>query len=160
MFKPIGTVHSPFTTVEGTPIQSRAAKGTEGRVVVDEAFADGLKDLEGFSHIVLVFAFHLSESCRLHQKPFLDDQMRGVFSTRSPERPNPIGITVTRLVKRVGHVLYVEGLDAVDGTPVLDIKPYVPHVDERDEVRLGWLEGKTGRFDTATADRRFKTKRR
>ena len=158
VYQPIGTVRSPFKDIEGTPIQPAGAKAVKGQVVVKEAFAEGLKDLEGFSHICLLYAFHLSAGYRLTVKPFLDSELRGVFATRSPRRPNPIGLSVVKLIGREETILHIQGIDMVDGTPVLDIKPYIPPLDARDEVRVGWLEGKLDEFKTATADRRFHPK--
>jgi tRNA-Thr(GGU) m(6)t(6)A37 methyltransferase TsaA len=136
---PIGVIHSPFTAKEQTPIQASRSQAI-GLVEVYQEFADGLKDIEYLSHIHLLYAFHESSGYTLHVKPFLDDQEHGIFATRYPCRPNPIGISTVRLVSRQGNALTVEGVDVLDGTPLLDIKPYVPDFDLRTEVRTGWYE--------------------
>ena len=141
-YRPIGVIHTPFKETKGMPIQSVAAKGVAGRVDVYPDFGDGLKDLEGFSHIFLIYDFHLSQEFSLVVKPFLDESLRGVFATRAPKRPNGIGISVVRLVKVEGFRLQIEDVDMVDGTPLLDIKPYVPEFDVKEVERTGWLAGK------------------
>ncbi|MFH1908743.1 MAG: tRNA (N6-threonylcarbamoyladenosine(37)-N6)-methyltransferase TrmO [Chloroflexota bacterium] len=134
---PIGVIHSPFTEKEKTPIQaSRSQAG--GQVEVYPAFAEGLDGLDGFSHIFLLYVFHHSESYSLRVQPFLDDRLHGLFATRHPCRPNPIGLSVVRLLRRDGNLLEVEGVDVLDGTPLLDIKPYVPDFDVRTGVQIGW----------------------
>lgn len=138
-FHPIGTIHSPFTEKARTPIQA-ARSQTVGKVIVDYQYADGLKDLEGFSHIILLYIFHQSEGYSLHIQPFLDNQLRGLFATRYPYRPNPIGLSVVRLLTRHENQLDIEGVDVLDGTPLIDIKPYVPEFDVRSETRTGWYE--------------------
>ena len=137
--RPIGVIHSPFTDKKQTPIQPTRSQAV-GQVVVYPEFAEGLQDIEGFSHIILLYAFHQSEGYSLRVKPFLDDQLRGLFATRHPCRPNPIGISIVRLLARRGHVLEVEGVDMLDGTPLLDIKPYVPDFDVKQDTRVGWYE--------------------
>lgn len=140
--EPIGIIHTPFRTREKTvPIQSRFSKEI-GEVEVFKEYEDGLKDIEGFSHIILLYIFHKSEGYSLHAKPFLDSELRGVFATRSPRRPNPIGMSTVILIERKGNILKVKGVDMLDETPLLDIKPYVPRFDERTEVSFGWLEDK------------------
>lgn len=137
---PIGIIHTPHTRAEETPIQPSYAQGVGGRVEVFPKYAEGLRDLEGFSHLCLIYWFHKASSPRLLVKPFLDDVERGLFATRAPCRPNPIGLSVVRLVRREANVLHLEEVDILDGTPLLDIKPYVTRFDHRDEVRCGWLE--------------------
>ena len=149
-------VHSPFKKPEGTPIQPSAASQDEGRVEVFPEYAAGLKDLDGFSHIILLYDFHLSKEASLEVKPFLDDQPRGVFATRAPTRPNPIGISVVHLVKIEGNILHVRGLDILDGTPLLDIKPYVPEFDVRGVESIGWLESRIRRLAASRDDGRFR----
>jgi tRNA-Thr(GGU) m(6)t(6)A37 methyltransferase TsaA len=124
-----------------TPIQPYKSKKI-GQVEVFEKFAPGLQDILGFSHIILIYKFHKSRGYKLLVKPFLDNQHRGVFSTRYPRRPNQIGISVVQLLRQEDNVLFVKGIDVFDGTPLLDIKPYVPHFDAAQKVRLGWLESK------------------
>lgn len=154
-YRPIGVIHSPFDKPEGTPIQPAGARGVAGTVEVFPGYAEGLKDVEGFSHIVLVYHFHLAKKSSLAVKPYLDSHPRGVFATRSPSRPNPIGISVVRLVRIEGPVLHIQDIDIVDGTPLLDIKPYVPEFDVNEPVRIGWLEGLIDRAPAAKDDGRF-----
>jgi len=139
VLRPIGVIHSPFTEKGRTPIQASRSQAV-GLVDVDPEFADGLKDIEGFSHIYLLYAFHQSNGYNLRVKPFLDDREHGLFATRYPRRPNPLGISIVRLVSRRENALTVEGIDVLDGTPLLDIKPYVPDFDHRADVRVGWYE--------------------
>jgi tRNA-Thr(GGU) m(6)t(6)A37 methyltransferase TsaA len=141
-FQPIGLIHSPFTQQAETPIQpyrSRAA----GQVELLPEYEMGLQDLDGFSHIILLYFFHHADPAfELTVTPFLDDEPKGLFATRYPSRPNPIGLSVVRLVQREGRVLYVDGIDVLNGTPLLDIKPYVPPFDAFPEATLGWLKGR------------------
>ena len=137
VMKPIGILHSPFTDKNQTPIQSTRSQ-VSGYVEVFPEFAEGLKDLEGFSHIILLYTFHQSDGYTLQVKPFLDDRLRGLFATRHPCRPNPIGLSIVRLLTRRGNILDVEGVDMLDGTPLLDIKPFVPEFDVRSNVKTGW----------------------
>ncbi|MBM4310957.1 MAG: tRNA (N6-threonylcarbamoyladenosine(37)-N6)-methyltransferase TrmO [Deltaproteobacteria bacterium] len=139
-FAPIGIIHSPYAEPAGVPIQGVFAGGAEGTVELLPELAAGLADLEGFSHIILLYYFHLSKGCTLTCKPFLDTQERGVFATRAPRRPNPIGMSVVRLLGIEGCALRIGDVDIVDGTPLLDIKPYIPDFDVRVEVRSGWYE--------------------
>lgn len=140
---PIGVIRSPHRTPAEAPIQPVFAHGAVGRVELRPEFADGLRDLNGFSHVVLVYFMHLSEGYSLSVKPYLDDQERGLFATRAPRRPNPIGLSVVRLERIEGSVLHILDIDAVDGSPLLDLKPYVEFLDPSDEVEIGWLTGKT-----------------
>lgn len=153
--QPIGIIHSPFRQPAGTPVQSAAAERIVGSVEVFPQFTAGLKDLEGFSHILLLYYFHRAGPPALHVTPFLDDQPHGIFATRAPARPNPIGISVVRLLAIDGGTLHVAELDVLDGTPLLDIKPYVPEFDSRPATGIGWLEGRTGRLRTTADDGRF-----
>ncbi len=143
--KPIGIVHSPFKKKEDIDSKKYADSGAfdsvHGELELFKEFEDGLKDTEGFSHLVVLFAFHESEGYKLHTKPLLDDSLRGVFSTRSPNRPNPIGMTVVKVIERKGKSLKVSGIDMVEGTPILDVKPYTSR-DQKSPIRLGWLERK------------------
>ncbi len=156
IYQSIGIIHTPFQDISGVPIQPPAAKGVAGTVEVDERFADGLKDIEGFSHVMLIYHCHLSNEPRLQIRPFLDDTVRGVFATRAPTRPNPIGLSVVRLVRVEGCILHVENIDVVDGTPLLDIKPYVPEFDCNDDVSIGWLSKRVEKLPETKSDRRFK----
>jgi len=139
-FRQIGVIRTPFDKPADSPIQPVYAKGTEGRVEVLPEFAEGLDDIEGFSHIHLVFVFHRSTGTRLRVKPYLQNVERGVFATRAPVRPNHIGLSLVRLVRREGCVLHVEDVDMLDGSPLLDIKPYLPRFDVRPDARAGWQE--------------------
>ena len=125
-YRPIGIIHSPFKETKGTPIQPAGAQGIAATIELKPEYVDGLKDLEGFSHIFLIYHFHLSQGYSLKVKPFLDKYMRGLFATRAPKRPNAIGVSVVRLVGIKGCTLQIEDVDIVDGTPLLDIKPYLP----------------------------------
>lgn len=144
-FKPIGVVHSPFRKKEDIPTEKYAnAQGFDsfqGEMEIFKEYEDGLKDTEGFSHLIVLFAFHESEGFKLHTKPLLDNKLRGVFSTRSPHRPNPIGLTIVRVIERQGNILKVTGVDMIEGTPILDIKPYTPR-DQKSSIKVGWLQDK------------------
>ena len=154
-YKPIGVVHSPFKEPKGTPIQPPGGKGIDGTVEVFPEYAEGLKDIEGFSHIILIYHFHLSKGLSLKVKPYMENELRGVFATRAPSRPNPIGISVVRLVRVEKSILYVRDVDFVDGTPLLDIKPYVPEFDVREVNKTGWLEKEVHKLSTSKDDGRF-----
>jgi tRNA (adenine37-N6)-methyltransferase len=154
-FKPIGIIRSPFMDPEGMPIQPSGAQGVAGTVELEQEFSGGLKDLDGFSHIVLVYHFHLSRGYSLEVKPFLDDVLRGVFATRAPRRPNAVGLSVVRLLGIEGSTLHIQDVDIVDGTPLLDIKPHVPEFDCRQAARIGWVTGKVGLASSTVADGRF-----
>jgi tRNA-Thr(GGU) m(6)t(6)A37 methyltransferase TsaA len=156
LFHAIGVVRSPHKESAGTPIQPAAARDVPATVEIFPEFAAGLKDLDGFSHIYLLCHFHKSGAFKLEVTPFLDNEPRGVFATRAPSRPNGIGLSIVRLERIEGTVLHVLDADFLDGTPVLDIKPYVPDFDRRENVRCGWLEGKLGRLDEVRDDGRFK----
>ncbi|HNS55212.1 MAG TPA: tRNA (N6-threonylcarbamoyladenosine(37)-N6)-methyltransferase TrmO [Syntrophales bacterium] len=157
-YRPIGVIRTPFASPEGMPIQPAAAKGVVGRVELDPGLADGLKDLDGFSHVILIYHFHRAKPAMLRVKPYMDSVERGVFATRSPARPNAIGISVVRLLGVERNVLRVENVDIVDGTPLLDIKPYVPQFDGAEDVRIGWLQDNVGRLDQTRDDGRFGVK--
>jgi tRNA-Thr(GGU) m(6)t(6)A37 methyltransferase TsaA len=152
---PIGTVHSPFQTPAGTPIQPAAAEAVTGTVVLEPQYVPGLDGLDGFSHIVLLTYFHLAKPYRLHVTPFLDDTERGLFATRAPSRPNPIGLSVVELLRIEGATLHIRGVDIVDGTPLLDLKPYVPAFDRPDQVRVGWLSDRLDALPERRDDGRF-----
>ncbi len=154
-FTPIGKIHSPYDNIEDMPIQPTGAKGVEGTVEVDRKYIDGLKDLEGFSHIILLYHFHLSEGFSLLVKPFLDDEEKGLFSTRAPKRPNPIGLSIMKLLDRDDNILKIEGVDVIDGTPLLDIKPYVPEFDIIEVESTGWLAKNARRVEEVRSDERF-----
>jgi tRNA-Thr(GGU) m(6)t(6)A37 methyltransferase TsaA len=152
-YTPIGFVRSPFTSTEGMPVQPSRAKGVRGSVEVLPQFTAGLDDLAGFSHVVLLCHFHRSRRYSLKVVPFLDTERRGVFATRAPARPNPIGLSVVRLLEVKESTLSIENVDLIDGTPLLDIKPYVREFDEPTQARFGWLEAALRR--DVTSDDRF-----
>ena len=154
-YKPIGVIRSPFKDPKGTPIQPTAAKGIDGVVEIFPEYAKGLKDIEGFSHIILIYHFHLSKEQKLKVKPFMDDQPHGIFATRAPVRPNPIGISIVRLIRVKKNVLHIQDIDIVDGTPLLDIKPYVPEFDMREVEKIGWLQKNLHKLFTSKDDGRF-----
>ena len=143
--KPIGLAHSPFKKKEDIdPKEFANRQGFEavtGELEIAEEFEEGLTDIEGFSHIIVIFGFHKSKGFRLKPVPLLEEKPRGVFSTRSPHRPNPIGITVMKILERQTNVLRVSGMDLFEGTPILDIKPYTPR-DKKENIKIGWLTGK------------------
>ena len=155
-YEPIGVIHSPFQTTEGMPVQPSGATGVQGTVELFPRFGQGLRDLDGFSHIILIYHFHRSVGYSLLVVPFLDSVERGVFATRAPRRPNSIGLSVVRLVRVEGDTLHVEDIDILDGTPLLDIKPYVPEFDRNLGDRVGWLEQARARARETRADDRFK----
>jgi tRNA-Thr(GGU) m(6)t(6)A37 methyltransferase TsaA len=154
-YTPIGIIHSPFESPRGTPIQPSAASGVEGFVEVLPQYVSGLQDLEGFSHIMLLYHCHLSKDFNLQVKPFLDDTLRGVYATRAPARPNPIGLSIVRLVGVEDSKLLILDVDIVNGTPLLDIKPYVPLFDIRQDATNGWLEDKAPGLADKRDDGRF-----
>jgi len=139
-YQPIGIIHSEHKAPEQTPIQPVYAQGCRGRAEIFPEFAEGLRDLEGFSHIYLIYHFHRAEPPRLAVKPFLQETERGIFATRAPCRPNPIGLSVVELVRREGNVLHLEGVDILDGAPLLDLKPYVGRFDRVETKRNGWQD--------------------
>jgi len=142
--KPIGIIHAPFKNTGKAPYQGY--KSAEiSQIEVFKEFEEGLKDIEGFSHIMVIYWFHKSQGYHLLVKTPWDDSLHGLFTTRSPRRPCPLGLTVAELVAREKNILKVKGLDAIDGTPLLDIKPCIPSTDERSGVKLGWFEGKLGK---------------
>ena len=157
---PIGRIYSPFTDPAEMPIQPSGAKDIYGAVFVDEAYEDGLKDLDGFSHIILLYHFHRSRDYELQVTPFLDDTPRGVFATRAPSRPNAIGLSVVQLERIDGLRLEIRNVDILDETPLLDIKPFVPEFDAPQNCRIGWLEQAAQKAATRKADERFAAKKK
>ena len=155
-YSPIGVIHSPFESPNGTPIQPAGARGINGSVEVFPQYAEGLKDVEGFSHIILIYHFHLSGESSLTAKPYMDTESHGVFAMRGPSRPNSIVISVVRLVKVEENILRIQDVDIVDGTPLLDIKPYVPEFDIRDVESIGWLEKNVHKLSESKDDGRFR----
>jgi tRNA-Thr(GGU) m(6)t(6)A37 methyltransferase TsaA len=157
-FNRIGTIRSPFKEPVGMPIQPAGAAGIQGTVVLEEQFREGLRDLCGFSRIILIYAFHRSKGYALDVTPFLDTVSHGVFATRAPRRPNAIGLSIVRLIAVNGCELVIEGVDVIDGTPLLDIKPYVPEFDCFPDEKSGWLTGCRDIVAGAKAYQRFSKK--
>jgi tRNA-Thr(GGU) m(6)t(6)A37 methyltransferase TsaA len=154
-YEPIGTLYSPHKELVGMPIQPAGARGIAGRIEIASEFRKGLKDLDGFSHLLVIYHFHLVSGYQLEVTPFLDSLKRGIFATRAPRRPNPIGVSVLQLKKIEGTTLHIEDVDILDGTPVLDIKPYIPEFDHPGETRVGWLASNQDRAQSTRADDRF-----
>ena len=150
--KPIGIIRTPYKKDGEAPHQAYKSEDI-GEIEIFKEYEEGLKDIEGFSHLIILYLFHKSvkrsvkkghflNSFGLLVKPYLDDTPRGLFTTRSPNRPNPIGLTVVELLERKENILKVRHVDMLDGTPLLDIKPYIPKFDQKNNVKIGWLEGK------------------
>lgn len=154
-YQTIGIINTPFKSKGGMPIQSIGAKGIKGSIILDKKFKTGLEDLKGFSHIYLIYHFHKSDNYKLITKPFLDDKPHGVFATRAPQRPNPIGISVVKLAGIKDNVLAIENVDMLDGTPLLDIKPYIPDFDFHEVEKTGWTVNKTEIINNIKSDDRF-----
>lgn len=154
----IGTIHTEFTKIEGMPIQPTGAKGVKGEIVIKDKYADGLKDLEDFSHINILYLLHKVDGYLLEVKPFMDNNTHGVFATRSPKRPNRIGSSVVKIDKIEGNTVYVSNIDVLNETPLLDIKPYVPQLyeDTIDELKIGWFEANHNKAKSQKSDDRFK----
>jgi len=138
-YQPIGIIHSPFKENVGVPRQAVGASDIKGAIEVFDEFASGLKDLDGFSHIVVIFHLHMVKNPSLKAQPPWEGKEHGVFATRSPYRPNPIGVSVVRLENIDKNILHISGVDMADGSPVLDIKPHVPDLNPTKDVRIGWL---------------------
>jgi tRNA-Thr(GGU) m(6)t(6)A37 methyltransferase TsaA len=154
-YHPIGEIHSPFTDLVSMPIQPISNASTPGSVEIYSPFVMGLKDLDEFSHLILLYHLHEVGDTALVVTPFLDSTPHGIFATRAPARPNPIGLSIVKLVRIEGHILHVDDLDVLNGTPLLDLKPYVPQFDHRQDVRTGWLERVKGNSKAKVSDERF-----
>lgn len=154
-YKPIGSIHSDHKAKEGVPIQGAFAKDSKGYVEVYPEYQTGITDLDGFSHIFLLYHFHLSKGYSLLTKPFLDDDQHGIFSIRAPKRPNPIGLSLVKLEKVVDNILHISEVDIIDNTPLLDIKPYISKIDSRSNTRNGWLTKKMDQENTYLSDDRY-----
>ena len=156
--EPIGIIETEFTEIEGMPIQPTGAKGVKGCIVIKDKYSDGLKDLEDFSHINILYLLHKVEGYLLEVKPFMDNDTHGVFATRSPKRPNRIGSSVVKVDKVEGNKVYVSNIDVLNETPLLDIKPYVPQLyeDTIDELKIGWFESNHKKEKSKKSDDRFK----
>ncbi len=158
--KPIGIIHTKFKEQKGTPIQGGLFPETQGYAEIYADYVEGLKDLDGFSHAIFIYLFDRSKDWKPLVTPYLDDQLRGVFSTRAPRRPNPIGLTIVKLDSVDGNKIAFSRADMLDGTPLLDIKPFVPKIDAPDVEKLGWLEKRlldkeSEQNHTGSADERF-----
>ena len=156
IYKPIGIINSPFKSIEGVPIQPVGANGIKGIIKVYKKYSKGLINLEGFSHIILLYHFHLSDGYSLKVFPFLKDKEQGVFATRAPRRPNQIGISIVKIEKIKENIINISNVDIVDGTPLLDIKPYASFFDNVKNERNGWLSGKIKDIKKIKSDKRFK----
>ncbi len=152
--RPIGVIHTPFTEPKGAPIQPTRADHAEGWIELDQQYVPALKDVDGFDRVWLLYVFHLSGEAKMEVVPFLDTVTRGLFATRAPRRPNPIGLSCVRVLGIEGNIVRIGDVDMVDGTPLLDIKPYSPRMDHFPVERSGWLDHCTGKRDRA--DDRFK----
>lgn len=155
-FNPIGIIHTPFKETAGMPIQPPGALGINGTVEVFPEFSEGLQDIEEFSHIILIYHFNKSKDFKLKIAPFLEDEVHGVFVVRAPKRPNPIGISVVKLLRREDNIIYIDNPDMLDGTPLLDIKPYIPDFDAYPDAIAGWQEKHKGKVRKHKSDDRFK----
>ena len=154
-YRPIGLIHSPYEQKTGVPIQGSLSENSLGTMEIFPEFADGLKDVEGFSHLVLLYHMHRVERFELLCKPFLQNKEHGIFAVRAPCRPNPIGFSVVRLEKRDGRILHISEVDILNQTPLLDIKPWVSRFDSRQNTRAGWFDKALKRVRTKDADNRF-----
>jgi tRNA-Thr(GGU) m(6)t(6)A37 methyltransferase TsaA len=143
--KPIGIIHTPFATKESCPIQPLYSNGAAGRVEIFKEFEAGLKDIDTFSHIYLLYLLDRAGQIELVRGTFLDDEPHGIYASRHPCRPNGIGMSIVKLIKREGNLLNIEGADMLDNTPLIDIKPYVPRFDIVESASEGWIAGKNWR---------------
>ncbi|MCF7886579.1 MAG: tRNA (N6-threonylcarbamoyladenosine(37)-N6)-methyltransferase TrmO [Candidatus Marinimicrobia bacterium] len=157
-YKPIGKINTPFKRGKGTPIQPPAGKGIEGKIKLYPEYQKGLKDLDGFSHIILLYHMHKAKKYKLLAKPYMDNKTKGIFAIRAPSRPNPIGFSIVKLTKIKNNILYIQDLDILDETPLLDIKPWVGEFDDRENIKTGWLEDNVHKLHKTSADGRFEKK--
>ena len=154
-FTPIGVIRTPFKSLDDMPIQPTGAKDVLGEILIHDEYVEGLQDLDGFSHIHLLYHFHMNSEYAMKVTPFMDTVPRGLFSTRAPRRPNMIGLSVVRLESVEGNILHIRGIDVLDGTPLLDIKPYVSKFDAAPADRFGWLDENADKAETLRSDKRF-----
>lgn len=154
-FFPIGVVHSPHKELSGMPVQPPSASSFTGEIEILPEFLEGLKDIEGFSRLMVFYHLHKSAGALLSAVPFFDTVPHGVFASRIPRRPNALGFSVVRLISREGNILKIGDVDILDGTPVLDIKPYVPEFDAYPDESSGWFAGKLSSMETKRSDKRF-----
>jgi tRNA (adenine37-N6)-methyltransferase len=156
IINPMGVIRTPHTDIMNMPIQPIAAEGVKGTIELLPEYAEGLSDLEGFSHITLLYHFHKIEGFKLKVIPFMDTQERGIFSCKAPKRPNAIGTSTVRLLCIEENIVHIEQVDMLDGTPLIDIKPFYPKYDNRNNVTMGWLEkNKDIPVEAMRADDRF-----
>lgn len=155
IYHPIGIIHTPFKDLEGMPIQPKAERSAPGVIEILPEYSAALQDLEGFSHLILIYHLHRVQRVDLTVTPFQDSHLRGIFATRAPTRPNPIGLSVVALEHIEGEKLYLSAVDILDGTPLLDIKPFVPEFDQPEHARIGWLQGARGAASSAQSDSRL-----
>jgi tRNA (adenine37-N6)-methyltransferase len=154
-YTPIGIIHSPFTELSGMPIQPTSGNSATGYIDIYPEFVEGLKGLDGFSHIYLIYHLHKATQAKLTITPFLDTETHGVFATRAPSRPNPIGLSLIKLVSIDQARIHIEQIDVLDGTPLLDLKPFVPTFEDGEDIRIGWLAKASKSVQDARADHRF-----
>jgi len=154
-YSPIGIIHSPFNKLSGMPIQPTCESSAPGYVELYPEFVEGLKDLLGFSHIYLIYHLHEIHQSRLRVTPFLDKEPHGIFATRAPSRPNPLGLSLVKLIRIEENLVYVDDIDILDKTPLLDIKPYIPEFENTNDIRVGWLERAKGEVKEKKSDKRF-----
>jgi tRNA-Thr(GGU) m(6)t(6)A37 methyltransferase TsaA len=154
-YRSIGVIHSPFKEIKGMPIQPSSARGIDGWIEIFPPYLAGLEGLDGFSHVILLYHFHEVREMKLVVTPFLDHAPHGVFATRAPTRPNPIGLSVVELMSIENEVLFISNVDILDGTPLLDIKPFIPAFDHQQDVRTGWMKAGEDEIRTKVSDDRF-----
>ena len=156
IYKPIGIIYSPFKSIDGVPIQPAGADGIKGKIRVYKKYSKGLMNLKGFSHIILIYHFHLSKGYSLKVIPFLNNAGQGVFATRAPRRPNHIGISVVKVEKIKDNIIDISNVDIINGTPLLDIKPYASFFDNVKNEKMGWLSSRIKNVHNIKSDNRFK----
>ncbi len=154
-YSPIGIIHSPFTELSEMPIQPTSESSAPGHLEIYPEYVEGLKDLDGFSHIYLIYHLHKVLSAKLLVTPFLDMKERGVFATRAPRRPNPIGLSLVKLIRVEDSRVYVDQLDVLDRTPLLDLKPFIPAFEGGENIRTGWLKKESKKVEKKKSDNRF-----
>ncbi len=155
--QPIGIIHTPHKDIKDMPIQPMAAKGIKGKIYLLPEYTDGLKDIEGFSHLILIYHFHKIKDYALQVIPFMDIEKRGIFACKAPKRPNAIGISTVKLNDVEDNILHIEEVDMLDGSPLIDIKPFYPRTDNREQASIGWLEdNKNLPAEAMRSDNRFR----
>jgi len=140
ILKPIGIVHSPYTEAKDIPIQGKFKENVEAIIELEKEYEDGLTDLDQFSYAIIIYHFHKAKKVSIKSKPFLEDTEHGIFAIRSPFRPNNIGISIVKIERIIKNKLFFTEVDVFDGTPIIDIKPYVKHFDNRENAKAGWLD--------------------